>query len=327
MGFTLITPPAAEPVSVVEAVEHLRLDTSNVIAPPGAPLVALIVDAGNVDAGAHRYRVTFVTAAGETDGGQISAPVTTLDAVADDLGTPLVDETVAESKQVAITNIAVGGSDVIGRNLYRTAADGSDYFLLFAFTNNTATTYTDNIADADLGAGIPGMNTAFDSSGVQALIRAARMQAEKWTGVGIVTQVWEYTLDQFPVTQREKIVLPRGPVQSVDEITYTDSAGSPQTLEASLYVLESTPLRDSVGLVAGESWPVAANQAGAVVITFTVGYGSDATAVGAVAEDIKSAILVRMEDFNRNRALQTAETLNENRTACALLDSYRRERW
>lgn len=329
MGFKLVTPPAAEPVSVVEAINHLRLDTTNVVSAPGAPLVALAdpPQAGNVDAGVHRYRVTFVTAAGETDGGQISEPVTTVEAVPDDPLTLLVDETAPENKQVEITAIPVGGSDVTARNIYRTAADGSDYLFLTTIPNNTATTYTDNLADSSLGVGIPGTNTAFDSSDVLKLIRAARLQSEKYAGIGIVTQEWELTLDSFPASSREKIVLPRGPAQSVDGITYLDSTGASQTLDPSLYVLESTPLRDQVGLVAGNVWPIAGAQAGAVTVSFTVGFGDDATEVGTVAEDIKSAILVRMEDLNRNRGLQAAESLTENRTACALLDAFRREMW
>src|SRR5262249_42315303 len=41
---------------------------------------------------------------------------------------------------------------VTQRKIYRTKVGGSSYFLLTTLADNTSTTYTDNIADASLGA-------------------------------------------------------------------------------------------------------------------------------------------------------------------------------
>jgi len=109
--------------------------------------------AGNVNNGAHSYLVTFVTAEGETsfndeDLGAVSATVAAL-------GT---------DGQVALTDIPLGSAFVTARKLYRTAANAdrnipANYKLLATISNNTATTYTDNIADSSLTTVIPIRNT------------------------------------------------------------------------------------------------------------------------------------------------------------------------
>jgi len=95
--------------------------------------------AGNVDNGDHYYKITYVNAAGETELGTASAVVTVVDKAA--------------NGQVSLTAIPVSiSSSVTSRKIYRTKAGGTDYYYLAEIANNTGTTYTDNIADASLGA-------------------------------------------------------------------------------------------------------------------------------------------------------------------------------
>ena len=113
MALTLITAPTVEPVTVAEARRQCLLGSTAGEPAPTAPTVALASPAiaGNIDNGAHRYGVTFVTADGETELGVISSAVT------------VADKTV--NGKVELTAIPLGGSAVTSRKLYRTAAGRS----------------------------------------------------------------------------------------------------------------------------------------------------------------------------------------------------------
>ena len=126
-------------MTVAEARNHLRIDDYDGEPAPGAPTVALAGGgAGNLTNGDYRYRVTFVTADGETDGGTISDSVTVSDATSDG--------------KVSMSAIPLGGLRVTSRKLYRTESDGSDYKLLATLSDNTTTTYTDNISGPDISS-------------------------------------------------------------------------------------------------------------------------------------------------------------------------------
>lgn len=59
------------------------------------------------------------------------------------------------TNQISLTNIPLGPSGTVNRKIYRTTAGGSSLLLLTTIANNTATTYTDNVADGSLGAAMP----------------------------------------------------------------------------------------------------------------------------------------------------------------------------
>jgi uncharacterized phiE125 gp8 family phage protein len=254
----IVTAPATEPLTVAEVRKHLRLDDEDGEPAPGAPTVALAspAAAGNVDDGAHRYRVTFVTADGETEGGTISDSVT------------VADKTV--NGKVELTAIPTGGAAVTSRELYRTEAGGTDYLALATIADNSTTTYTDNIADASLGAAAPTTNTTEDPELVRA-IETARREAEK-RGRALITQTWRALYDSFPVVEVE---LPKPPLQSVDSVKYVDDDGTLQTLATSEYVVDTSGVRGRVYLAYEGEWPIHRLERNAVRIEFVAGYGDD----------------------------------------------------
>ena len=108
---------------------------TSVAFPTACTATLVVTNTGNVDNGTHSYAVTFVTTTGETELGTASNEVT-------------VDAT---HKQVDLTNIATSSSSAVSsRKIYRTKAGGADYYLLTTIGNNSATTYTDNVSDANL---------------------------------------------------------------------------------------------------------------------------------------------------------------------------------
>lgn len=277
----LITGPATEPVTVADVLSFARIDQSNQEPPPGIITAALpgTPVAGNVDNGAHRYLATFVTADGETQAGTISAAVT------------VADKTT--NGKVSLTAIPLGGSLVTQRKLYRTVAAGTNYLLLDTISNNTATTYTDNIADSSLGAQAPTANTTTDSM-LSMFITAARQQVENLTRRALITQMWELYLDQFPVWE---LFLPKPVLQSVTSITYVDSNGVTQTLAADQYTVDIVSEPGRITPAYGVVWPSTRWQTNSVCIRFVAGYG----AAAAVPAAIKNWMLMRASTAFQNR--------------------------
>lgn len=96
------------------------------------------IGAGSVTNGVHLYKVTFVTANGETELGY---------------HVPSASVTVANNAvngKVQLTNIALGAASdgVTARRIYRTWAGGSIYYLIATINDNTTTTYLDNATDS-----------------------------------------------------------------------------------------------------------------------------------------------------------------------------------
>lgn len=118
---------------------HIRLGQ---VAAPTAPTVA--VGAAGVLTGNYYYRITYITALGETETGTASALIT------------------PSAQQVNLSGIPVSSdSAVTARKIYRTTAGGSTVLMKLVTTinDNTTTTYTDNISDISLGVSQSRVNT------------------------------------------------------------------------------------------------------------------------------------------------------------------------
>lgn len=266
--------PATEPVTVAEVMAHARIDADNQEPAPGVLTCALAGSgAGNVENGAHRYVVTFVTASGETQAGDISAAVT------------VADKTI--NGKVYLSAIPIGGSLVTSRKIYRTVAAGSTYLLLATLADNTTTTYTDNTADASLGAEAPSTNTTGDPI-LNIMIAAARQHAETLLKRYLITQTIDLYLDCFDDWE---IKLP--PLQSVSAITYVDTDGVTQTIDSADYLVDALSVPARITPAYGETWPIPRTQNNAVKIRFIAGYG----AASAVPQCIKNWMLLRIKQI------------------------------
>ena len=157
------------------------------------------------------------------------------------------------------------------------------------------------VADARLALG---QAAGADAPVLAMHLRAARELAEAFTSRAFITTTLRLTLDQFPgrtadawwdgvrdgvLPERQAFIpLPRPPAQAITSIEYTDSAGTTQTVAASLYYLTG----NRVMLTPGSSWPTGARR-GTIHITFTAGYGDDPDDVPA---GIRAGILAHVRD-------------------------------
>jgi uncharacterized phiE125 gp8 family phage protein len=112
-------------------------------------------------------------------------------------------------------------------------------------------------------------------------------------GRALVSQAWRMKIDRFPRT----IELPLPPLISVQAITYLDTAGDSQTLDPSLYIVDTGTYVGRVRPAYQAVWPIPQSIELAVTVDFTCGYG----AASAVPMTIKQAMLLLINHWFFNR--------------------------
>ncbi len=185
-----------------------------------------------------------------------------------------------------------------------------------------------------------GCSCAGEEAQKNALITVARQHVEQYTQRVLLETVMRLSLDQYPLgnrwgscgdiewyrgsssLNRDRIIyLTRGPIQSVESITYVDTNGATQTLATSKYQTDliSTPSR--IAEAYNESWPDTRTEAlNAVVVNFTAGY-ADAASVPA---PFKHAMLLLVGHYWQNREAAIAGQLYDIPFGVrCLLDPYR----
>lgn len=324
---TLVTPAAAEPLTMAEAKAHVRQDdASGEPSPATAPTVALAAaGAGLVENGAHRVAVSYVTADGETPPGPLSAPIT------------VVDKSV--NGKLAVSAIPAGGSAVLTIKLWMPAVGTLTPLLYAGSVANGVTTATVNLADASLGVQAPATNTTADPE-LALWVSAARSICESapsadggsgGTGRALVTQTWDLTLDRFPSVSSASLAaysgeraflggggsglsairIPKPPLASVTSVTYVDPNGALQTWSSTLYGVEvsSGDYAEPGRLfpVVGEIYPPTRTQPGAVTIRFVCGYGAPAAVPALLKAGMK--LLIGHWWVNREAASASVDVL------------------
>jgi hypothetical protein len=126
--------------------------------PSSAPTATAGGASGDLDQTAnYGYKVTYVTAFGETDPSTAGTVTTTT------------------TGSVNLTAIPVStNGNVSSRKIYRTIGGGAAYLLLTTLDDNTTTTYTDTTADASLGAAAPTLNSAHSLQTINGLVKIAK---------------------------------------------------------------------------------------------------------------------------------------------------------
>ncbi len=112
-------------------------------AAPGAPNAAAVAGAG-LEIGDYNYKITFVSANGQTTPGTVRLVTTT-----------------PGNQQVDLSAIPVGPAGITARKIYRTIVGGAgDFKLVATIPDNVTTIYSDTTPDAGLGVVAPTLNTS-----------------------------------------------------------------------------------------------------------------------------------------------------------------------
>lgn len=102
------------------------------------------------------------------------------------------------------------------------------------------------------------------------LVHAAVDEAERYCNAAFFPKSFELTLPGWPASG--VIYIPKHPLIAVGSISYRDSDGDVQTLDASAYVVSTDTLPPMISRAYGETWPQARCHPAAVTVAFTAGY-------------------------------------------------------
>lgn len=148
----------------------------------------------------------------------------------------------------------------------------------------------------------------------ESTIATARHWIEDRCNMTLLTTTWQLTLDRFPCRttasayDRDRIELPRCPVQSVSSIAYVDEDGTTQTFAAASYSLDNAGDTDaSVGPIYDGEWPDVRDQRNAVTVTYIAGY----TLPGNVPPQFRHAIKLLVGHWYENREASLVGTISK----------------
>jgi len=169
--------------------------------------------------------------------------------------------------------------------------------------------------------------TSIEDDLLNAIITAAREHVEDITRRAIITQTWDFFLDEFPSS--DFIKLPNGNLQSGGLIMNYYSVSSTSTKTTNTMTLATDYLIEQRGeycggirLPYGESWPsFTAWPVQPIRIRYVCGW----TTRALVPYKIKAAIKLICSDLYENREAQamSGQTYQENKTVMRLLQSAR----
>ncbi len=121
---------------------------------------------------------------------------------------------------------------------------------------------------------------------ITSLIGVAREAAEWFVRKSLITQSWMLSYDDYSPTE---VILPRGPVQSVDEVKIVSRSGIETIVDSTTYYLNAGK----------ETLVFDATPVGHIVqIYYTAGYGNSAS---SVPKDIRQGMLIHIAQLYEKR--------------------------
>lgn len=151
-------------------------------------------------------------------------------------------------------------------------------------------------------------------------IVAARRQVERDAALVCYTGTFTSKRDQFGWLDRFELPDIR-PITSITSITYLDTAGATQTLDASSYVLSTSAIMPYVRLAYGESWPSVRGDGDGITVTFVAGHAS----VAVIPAEVKTAVKLALHVMFLQQSEQFAEAERQQKAYERQIALIRRE--
>ena len=162
-----------------------------------------------------------------------------------------------------------------------------------------------------------------DDTYIEGLIQAAREYVEQETNRVLITQTWEYYLDDLGVNQNTEwwdgtrelattvlqkrcIELPLGPVQSITSVKTFDEEDNETVFDSSKYFLDVASLPARLALRRNQNWDTFTRETNGFQVTYVAGYGDNAS---DVLRALRHAILILVATWYENREVTTENGL------------------
>ena len=158
-----------------------------------------------------------------------------------------------------------------------------------------------------------------DDAHLKTLMESATRHIELLSRQQLITQTWRVTGCNWPGSIIE---LPKRPLQSVTSVKYTDSAGDQQTVDSSLYTVDTDATPGRIILNHNETWPSNRGHFNDIEIIFVCGFGDEGS---DVPDTLKHAIKMMVSHWNENREAIIVGTITAV-TPFAVKDLYFAER-
>jgi uncharacterized phiE125 gp8 family phage protein len=296
MTLKIKTPAAIEPVSLSDALLHLRADsntlaeslTMNQSIAPGAHTIAAAYSLEGTAVDVLGADVLAVLDAGTCGaGGSVACKLQHRDDVADAWAdvTGGAFSTVTEANANAAAELAYTGGKRYIRPVATVAAATCDF----------------SVAVLEYSASVA------DSAKIIDIIGTAREYYEGIFSEAYITQTWSQWEDNWPSGDRIEIDI--RPLQSVASVKYYDTDDVEYTLAATEYMVDDVSHKGAVVLKYGKTWPtVTLRPAKAIVVEFDVGY-SDTSA--GIPKNIKTGLLLIVGHLYKHREETTEIALSK----------------
>jgi uncharacterized phiE125 gp8 family phage protein len=286
MGLKLVTEAVTEPITLTEAKNYIRLDSTS--------FVDNIEPITSIDGGYHATAI-YTGASTDVSGYDVAMVLTSFSNSAG--GT--VDLNIYESDDDITYSVWTAGETFAP---VTTANDSFNYEVAYTGEKRYIRAYA-TVTGAECNFAtiiVKGTPESTEDSFVGTLITVARQYCENFQHRALATQTWQLILDEFP--SDDYIEIPKAPLQSVTSVKYIDTGGVTATFTASLsgYYVDTDSEPGKVCLSYGQVWPTTTLRPHAgVIIEFVAGYTG--TAPYILPKTTRQAMLMLISHLYENR--------------------------